>query len=157
MYSHCFSNIYGHLPIPRNDDLAGIRPRYLPMEAPRLILLQVVCGTIFEIQHCPCISTGIQIQHSISLIVLAGWVSGAGQWRKSKQVEKPPLGSPFSIRMCPGPRAFPGGILGRRHSPGKRKETGWYWEKTRHFWKEKENLDSLLSFFFLIQPLVFKN
>lgn len=74
-----FSNIYGHLPIPRDDDSVGIRPRYLPMEAPWLILLHVVCRAIFEIQHCPCISTWVQIQHSASLTVLAGWMSGAGQ------------------------------------------------------------------------------
>ena len=74
-----FSNIHGHLPIPRDDDSVGVRPRYLPMESPWLILLQVVCRAIFEIQHCPCISTWVQIQHSASLTVLAGWVSGAGQ------------------------------------------------------------------------------
>ena len=145
MYSHCFSNIYGHLPIPRNDDLAGIRPRYLPMEAPRLILLQVVCGTIFEIQHCPCISTGIQIQHSISLIVLAGWVSGAGQWRKSKQVEKPPLGSPFSIRMCPGLRAFPGWMLGRWQS--RKKEGNRLMLRKGIFGKQNKSLTHFYIFF----------
>ena len=89
-----------------------------------------------------------------SKAVLAGWVSGAGQWRKSKQVEKP-LGKSFLHQDVSRPKSLPGGDSGEKTQSRKKERDRLMLRKDKAF-LEKEKLDSLLSFF-LIQPLVFKN
>ena len=65
-----------------------------------------------------------------------------------------PLGSPFSIRMCPGPGAFPGWILGRRQSRKKERDRLML-RKDKAFLESKIKADPLLHFFLKSKILAF--
>ena len=91
-----------------------------------------------------------------SRAVLAGWVSGAGQWRKSKQVEKP-LGKSFLHQDVSRPKSLPRGDSGEKTQSRKKERDRLMLRKDKAFLERKRKAWLTFIFFFLIQPLVFKN